>query len=410
MAIVDLTDWVDDFSRPDAIWYVKRLSGNDTLANKTHQAGPYVPKEFLFSVFPSINRPDSENPDVWFDLYIDSHADHRRVRAVWYNNRLRQGTRNEARLTNFGGRSSALLDPDSTGALTIFAFLRYPEGDSSECHVWVCRTAVEEDLVEERIGIVEPGNLAIWSPEGGIMGDLFTPRPERARADCRLARHEIPEDWLVAFPSGETIVRKAVEMRTGEALDPDERLLRRRQCEFEVFLSVEEALELPVISAGFVNVADFILRAQRILQRRKSRSGRSLELHAREIFAEEGLRQGENFDYQPVSEAGKSPDFLFPSAAAYADNRFPESRLRMLAVKTTFRDRWRQVLEEADRVRIKHLLTLQEGVSVNQFRQITEAGIRLVVPAGLHSSYPGEIRGDLLSLESFIADIRMLAV
>ena len=41
------------------------------------------------------------------------------------NNKLHdnpKGGRNEARLTNFGGTSSALLDPESTGALTVFAF------------------------------------------------------------------------------------------------------------------------------------------------------------------------------------------------------------------------------------------------------------------------------------------------
>lgn len=118
--------------------------------------------------------------------------------------------------------------------------------------------------------------------------------------------------------------------------------------------------------------------------------------------------QGLTFDHSPQSENGKEPDFLFPSQHAYEDPAFPTNRLRMLAVKTTIRDRWRQVLEEADRIHEKHLLTLQEGVSVSQFRQIREARVRLVVPSGLHSSYPPEVRPELVTLESFIADIRLL--
>ena len=51
MALADLADWMDEFTGPGIIWYVKRLSGNDTLANQTHQAGPYIPKAFLFSIF-----------------------------------------------------------------------------------------------------------------------------------------------------------------------------------------------------------------------------------------------------------------------------------------------------------------------------------------------------------------------
>ncbi|MCP8939920.1 hypothetical protein NK718_15445 [Alsobacter sp. SYSU M60028] len=35
MALVDLADWMDEFDRPQrAIWYVKRLAANDTLANE----------------------------------------------------------------------------------------------------------------------------------------------------------------------------------------------------------------------------------------------------------------------------------------------------------------------------------------------------------------------------------------
>lgn len=409
MAIVDFSDWMTDFTRPDVVWYVKRLAANDTLATNAHQAGPYVPREFLFALFPALNRPDAENPDVRFDLYIDSHADYRQVRAVWYNNRLRGRTRNEARLTGFGGRSSALLDPDSTGALTVFAFVQDGTGAGQECHVWVCRTEAEEELVEDRIGPVEPGRWLVWSPVHDLPPSLFARRPDM-RTSCRLAADEIPSAWLMAFPSGAEIIRKAVEMRPDTALDPDERLLRRRDCEFEIFLSVEEAVELPVITAGFTNIDEFIARAQSILQRRKARSGRSLELHAREIFIEEGLRENEEFAHGAEAEPGRRPDFLFPSQLLYRDPAFPDSRLRMLAVKTTCRDRWRQILNEAERIPTKHLLTLQEGVSVGQFQEMKDSGVRLVVPAGLKCSYPEEIRPELITLESFIGDIRLLKV
>lgn len=80
----------------------------------------------------------------------------------------------------------------------------------------------------------------------------------------------------------------------------------------------------------------------------------------------------------------------------------------MLAAKTTCKDRWRQVINEASRIPVKHLLTLQEGVSEGQFREKQEAGIRLVVPAGLHDSYPGSVRPHLVSFESFIGDVRLL--
>lgn len=192
------------------------------------------------------------------------------------------------------------------------------------------------------------------------------------------------------------------------SLDPDERLLRRRDCEYEIFQSVEEAMELPLIKEGFGNIKDFLTRAQRILQRRKARSGLSLELHTRKIFKEEELREGEQFSYRAESEPGHRPDFLFPSQARYQDSSYPSGQLGMLAVKTTCRDRWRQILNEAERITTKHLLTLQRGVSLRQFQEMKESGVRLVVPTGLKNSYHKEIRPELISLESFIGDVRLL--
>ncbi|MDX3806795.1 type II restriction endonuclease [Bosea thiooxidans] len=410
MALVDLADWMDEFDRPQkSIWYVKRLSANDTLASNAHQAGPYIPKSFLFRIFPQLDTAEIKNPDTTFDVYVDSHADHRRVRAVYYNGKRRQeGTRDEARLTNFGGRESALLDPDSTGALTIFAFLMGDDGRAYECHVWVSRHATEEDLIEERLGPVEPGQLVIWIAGIGRQSPtLFTPAP---RTNCRLTENEIPLGWLEKFPTGEEIIRKSVELRSATALNPDARLLRRRTCEFEVFQSVEEAFFLPRIREGFPSIEAFIGQAHAILQSRKSRSGNSLELHAREIFIEEGLRHLQEFQHRPRIENGKIPDFIFPSKTAYEDTNFPVNRLRMLAAKTTCKDRWRQVLNEADRIPTKHLLTLQEGVSEGQYREMRDAGVQLVVPTALHDSYPESVRPNLVSFEEFIGDIRLISI
>ncbi len=78
----------------------------------------------------------------------------------------------------------------------------------------------------------------------------------------------------------------------------------------------------------------------------------------------------------------------------------------MLAAKTTCKDRWRQILNEADRIPNKHLLTLQEGVSEPQFREMRDAGITLVVPEPVMSSYPDEVRSHLVSLEGFVAELR----
>lgn len=403
MALADLSAWLSAQSREDVVWYVKRLAANDTLATESHQAGPYVPKDFLLNVLQALNRPDVKNPDVRFPLRVDSHNEQAEVRAIWYNNRLYGGTRNETRLTNFGGRSSALLNPESTGSLAIFAFPA--ENPGTSVSVWVARSPDEEELIEDVVGPVEPGRWVIWSASPQLRLALPVAGVP-ARANCSLSPDEMPAGWLAAFPSGAELIRKAIELRPARELAVDARILRRRECEYELFRSVEEVVELPRISEGFASIDEFVARAQSVLQRRKARAGRSLELHTREILLEEGFEQDRSFSHGTESDPGRRPDFLFPSAEAYRNAAFPTSSLRMLATKTTCKDRWRQILNEADRVATKHLLTLQEGVSVNQFREMTDAGVKLVVPKGLHDAYPAAVKAELMTLKAFLEEMR----
>jgi hypothetical protein len=90
MAAADLPEWIDEFSSPDFVWVVKRLSANDTLAKGTRQAGPHLPKEFLFQIFPKLNHLEKQKLELSFRTFIDSHQDNRRVRAVWHNWRAPQ--------------------------------------------------------------------------------------------------------------------------------------------------------------------------------------------------------------------------------------------------------------------------------------------------------------------------------
>ena len=80
----------------------------------------------------------------------------------------------------------------------------------------------------------------------------------------------------------------------------------------------------------------------------------------------------------------------------------------MLGAKTTVKDRWRQILNEARRIEKKHLLTLQEGVSTEQFREMQDEGVTLVVPKPLHKHYPDAVRPKLVSLTDFIAETRVV--
>lgn len=392
-----LHDWLATLSDSQHFIYVKRLSANDTGATGAHQAGPYIPKSICQTLFPSLSAGGARNPEVLLTAHISSHdSPDREIRAIYYNEKLsgKKNGRNEIRITRWG-RGSPLLDTENTGALALLAFEHTPGTDSRYLDIWVCVSPDEEDIIESVLGEVVPGTL-VAGPAGEILGGLALSRGPAGR------RYVIPEAWQQRFPSGSEIIGYAAGHYAKKADDPDTQLIERRRVEYDIFLLIEEIHVLDVIRQGFGSVDEFIALANSVSNRRKSRAGRSLELHLEQLFTEHGLH---HFATQAVTEGKKKPDFLFPSARAYHDAAFPEEKLRMLAVKTTCKDRWRQILSEADRIGTVHLFTLQEGVSPSQFREMQLAGVRLVVPASLHSRYPAAIRGELMTLGDFIAEL-----
>lgn len=142
----------------------------------------------------------------------------------------------------------------------------------------------------------------------------------------------------------------------------------------------------------------FVKLVQSTLQRRKSRAGSAMENHLEQIFSDNRI----TYTRQGVTENRLKPDFIFPDIAAYHDYKFPSSRLTMLASKSTCKDRWRQILNEASRISCKHLITLEPGISENQTEEMKCERVQLVIPKGLHPTYTDHQCQWLMSLENFI--------
>lgn len=130
-----------------------------------------------------------------------------------------------------------------------------------------------------------------------------------------------------------------------------------------------------------------------------------LEIHIAHILDARGIE----YEAQAKTENGKKPDFLFPSQAAYEDPAFPEEQLRMLASKTSIKDRFRQVADEANRIRDKHLFTLTPGdVTHPKLAQLDELHIHLVMPKVVKESYDDLIQGETMTFSRFIEEIQGL--
>lgn len=185
--------------------------------------------------------------------------------------------------------------------------------------------------------------------------------------------------------------------------DPDAALLAWMEREEKLFRRMENQMVSRRLDEGFrvedkADVDAFILYSLSVQNRRKSRAGYALENHLDEIFGVWNLQ----YDRQAVTENNARPDFLFPGTDEYHDEGFPSDKLFMLGVKTTCKDRWRQVLSEAKRIRQKHLFTLEPGISSSQTSEMQQNSLQLVLPTELHSTYSLHQQEWLMSLREFI--------
>ena len=231
------------------------------------------------------------------------------------------------------------------------------------------------------------------------IGIETTPEPESINLlDQILAR------FGAAFPPTRAFSNFVHEIAN---LDPrdgaDAVLMAWMDLEESAFRALERHLISERLREGFggdheVDVDGFIGFSLGVQNRRKSRAGYALENHVEAVFSAHGIRCTRT----AVTENRNKPDFLFPGVVEYRDQRYPEARLTMLAAKTSAKDRWRQILGEADRIPNKHLLTLEPGISKNQTDEMSARQVTLVLPSSIHSSYSAAQRSQIMTMETFI--------
>jgi hypothetical protein len=187
--------------------------------------------------------------------------------------------------------------------------------------------------------------------------------------------------------------------------DPDSVILAWMDREEILFRTLERHLVEKRLEQGFIDenrVDTFLNYSMSVLNRRKSRAGSALENHLEFLFQEENIR----FSRTPETERRARPDFLFPGINEYNDRAFPAISLNMLGVKRTCKDRWRQILTEADRIDVKHLFTLEPAISKNQTDEMASHRVVLVLPQKIHGTYTLEQKSVLINLSDFVKIVK----
>lgn len=363
--------------------YCKFLSANDSGETGGHQSGILISK--------------SAKAMLWTDTEMkENHILKKYGRIRWQDNYDTDCTftwyesKNELRITGFG-RGKSPLTAEYTGAL--FVMVKDTEEDYRG---YLLNTDDDIEQFLDAFGLTP----------------AETNRPiEINRVNPEIREKQAIDSFIdtlnVDFPASAEMSRAAriiqyqVYLNRPLAVkDPDSILLRWTDQEYTLFRAIGHARYGDIVARGFSSVDDFVIMANQVLNRRKSRAGKSLEHHLAAIFDENKIR----YTAQAVTEGNKKPDFLFPSEEAYHDMTFAVEKLCTLAAKTTCKDRWRQILNEANRLRDqnKYLCTMQQGISAAQMDEMQAEKVILVVPKAYHSAYPKERRERLWTLGMFV--------
>lgn len=195
---------------------------------------------------------------------------------------------------------------------------------------------------------------------------------------------------------------RATVLQVSPRDDPDGAVMAWMVQEEALFRAIEREVVKGRLRQGFEEDVDGFLQFSLSVQnRRKSRAGYALGNHVEAVLIANGVVHKR----EATTEKRNGPDFLFPTEAAYHDAGFA-GELRMLAVKTSCKDRWRQVLAEADRIRNKHLFTLEPSISVAQTTEMQGAFLQLIVPVAIMPSYSAAQRAWLMNFHQFLDMVR----
>ena len=367
--------------------YCKFLSANDSGQTGGHQSGILISKTAKHMLWTEKEMKENHilkryGKIKWQDDYTTNCT------YTWYE------SKNELRITGFG-RGKSPLRPEYTGAL--FVLVKDSEEDFQG---FILNTDDDIEKFLDTFGLTpaetnRPINLNLVSPK------------TREKQEIDFFIDSLKDEFPASFEMSKQarLIQYMVYLnRHLTVSDPDSILLRWIDQEYTLFRALEQARYGDVVAAGFASVDDFVVMANQVLNRRKSRAGKSLEHHLAAIFDENKIQ----YTAQAVTEGNKKPDFLFPSEEAYHDMTFPVKKLCTLAAKTTCKDRWRQILNEADRLRDenKFLCTMQQGISAAQMDEMEAEKVILVVPKAYHNAYPKEKRDRIWTLGEFVRYIK----
>lgn len=384
--------------------FIKKLARNDTSWTddpKKHQYGTYIPQEIRKSnFFPLLQNKNSAKPHIYeaaLNTFWLATSEIKKSNLKHYSNKG-----SEMHFTGVPKEEFAGLAPAS---LLLGGLLRKSIGDAHHWFITIDSFSEEAALLESAFDLQADFHFGLFDPK-----DLFHSASDDAELLIQEISAAIKSGTLKAFlktasqfPPPSIMAAEAQKIflvRQGlDALNPynlpnpgDAVMEISRDIEYTIYKRIERrhraAEVIGIITEKGTDIVTSVIKGYPELnaaflsasQTRKSRAGRSFEHHVARL-----LRDGQILFQEQAVTGGRRPDFILPSVKALKQSVRTYDEALILSLKTTLRERWKQVPMEKFNCAL-FLATVDDRVSSDAIEDMRSLGVHLLVPESLKKS------------------------
>lgn len=414
----ELSAWI---ARSERI-FLKKLSRNDSSwaddPEKKHQGGFYIPIDIREDGFlPSLSNATTSAAHIYesyFSIFWPSSSEICRVRNAHYSNKGPESHLTNVPSDQFSGLSPASIlivgrlnvpialeddgvilrqtrinrkllpptDPAFYWCIVVDSVSEEAEiiesafSLSSDFHFGLFSSDIERSAIDEEEQFILDLSAAMRDGTlDAFISQQTLPCPKQLALQAQTAwlqqNHYTTLDPFLIGASGDAVMRISRDIEYAIYKRAE---LRQRAAQVAGLL-LQGQDPVAALVRNFGQLDGLFLSAS---QTRKSRAGRSFEQHVQRLLIDGRVRH----QAQAVL-GGRRPDFVMPDVVTLNDAKSRDTLI--LSLKTTLRERWKQLGLERVHAPI-FLATVDDRVSTDAISDMTRNGIVLVVPETLKSA------------------------
>jgi hypothetical protein len=410
--------------------FIKKLSRNDCSwadsRKNGHQNGFFIPREIAESTyFPKLSSSNPEKPHILDCSYPTfwpasgeikiSTIKHFSLRNP--GNKEKERPRYEWQHTGVPKEQFQSLSPAS---ILISGLFKQPVSDAKHWFVVIDSASLEAEIVEAAFSLQSDFHFDLFSPdvlsfamedEDRLIAELNTALRD-GTLDQYVTMQRLPAPAELAQQAQRSWLQSAgVVSLDPFALDaPGNAVMHiSRDIEFTLYKKAELRQRASQAASLLLQAGDPVTALVRnfgeldqlflsAAQTRKSRAGLSFEHHVKRLLVDGRVRHEAQ-----VVFGSRRPDFVLPDVAALGNPSRTEALI--LSLKTTLRERWKQLGLERRHGAV-FLATVDDRVSSPAIAEMARNDIVLVVPESLKKSKEAvyEKHSEVITFRDFFHD------